>query len=87
MHQESAEQAIPMPQTVVEDIDRYLEDGMPIYDLNNEKVGNVKMYSTAAGYLMVGTGAFEQKDLYIPFRLISAIDPHDIFVSAPKEYA
>jgi ribosomal 30S subunit maturation factor RimM len=74
-----------MPQSVVEDIDQYLEDGMPVVDLNNNKVGNVKMYSTAAGYLMVGTGAFEQEDRYIPFRLIRSIDPHNIFVAATKE--
>src|SRR5437879_2836687 len=69
------------PQTVVENIDAYLMDGMPVYDLNGDKVGDVKMYSTAAGYLMVGHGAFEQKGLYLPFRLIRSIDPHDIFVS------
>jgi hypothetical protein len=43
------------------------------------------MYSTTAGYLMVGHGAFNQKDLYIPFRLIRSIDPHDLFLSEPKE--
>jgi ribosomal 30S subunit maturation factor RimM len=71
--------------TVIESIDQYLEDGMAVYDENGEKVGNVKMYSTTAGYLMVGTGAFEHEDLYIPFRIIHNIDPQDIFLSAPKD--
>jgi ribosomal 30S subunit maturation factor RimM len=84
MNQESEQQKAPMPQTVVENIDSYLVDGMSVYDVNSEKVGDVKMYSTAAGYLMVSTGAFEQEDLYIPFRLIRSIDPLDIFVSATK---
>ncbi len=84
MNYESEQQA-QMPQSVVEDIDQYLEDGMPVIDLDNKTVGNVKMYSTAAGYLMVGTGAFEEKDRYIPFRLIRSIDPHDIFLAATKE--
>jgi sporulation protein YlmC with PRC-barrel domain len=72
-------------QTLVENIDLNLADGMPVYDMNGDTVGDVKMYSTAAGYLMVGHGAFNQKDLYIPFRLIRSIDPHDLFLSEPKE--
>ncbi len=72
-------------QIVVENIDQFLQDGMPVFDLNGERVGDVKMYSTAAGYLMVGTGAFDQKNLYIPFRLIRSIDPHDVFLKAAKD--
>jgi sporulation protein YlmC with PRC-barrel domain len=72
-------------QTLVENIDLNLADGMPVYDMNGDTVGDVKMYSTAAGYLMVGHGAFDQKDLYVPFRLIRSIDPHDLFLSEPKE--
>lgn len=74
-----------MPQTVVENIDAYLMDSMPVYDLNGDKVGDVKMFSTAAGYLMVGRGAIKEQDLYIPFRLIQSIDPHDIFVSETND--
>jgi sporulation protein YlmC with PRC-barrel domain len=72
-------------QTLVENIDLNLADGMPVYDSNGDKVGDVKMYSTAAGYLMVGHGAFNQQDLYIPFRLIRSIDPHDLFLSERKD--
>jgi hypothetical protein len=76
------------PQTLVENIDLNLADGMPVYDSDGDNVGAVKMYSTTAGYLMVGHGAFNlanQQDLYIPFRLIRSIDPHDLFLSEPKE--
>jgi hypothetical protein len=72
-------------QTLVENIDLNLADGMPVYDANRDRVGDVKMYSTTAGYLMVGHGVFNQKDLYIPFRLIRSIDPHDLFLSESKE--
>jgi len=72
-------------QTVVENIDLYLADDMPVYDVNGDKVGKVKMFSTAAGYLMVGQGAFEKDYLYIPFRLIRSIDPHDVFLTEPKD--
>jgi ribosomal 30S subunit maturation factor RimM len=72
-------------QTVVENIDQYLADDMPVYDVNGDKVGKVKMFSTAAGYLMVSQGAFEKDYLYIPFRLIRSIDPQDVFLTEPKE--
>jgi hypothetical protein len=69
---------------VVENLDLYLQDGMPVFDQDGEKVGEVKMYSTAAGYLIVGSGAFSRKDLYIPFRLIRSIDPEEIYLTAPN---
>jgi len=72
-------------QTVVENIDQYLADDMPVYDVNGDKVGKVKMFSTAAGYLMVSQGAFEKDYLYLPFRLIRSIDPHDVFLTESKE--
>jgi sporulation protein YlmC with PRC-barrel domain len=72
-------------QTLVENIDLNLADGMPVYDSTGDKIGDVKMYSTTAGYLMVGHGVFDQQDLCIPFRLIRSIDPHDLFLSESKE--
>jgi sporulation protein YlmC with PRC-barrel domain len=71
--------------TLLEEIDLNLADGMPVYDSNGEKVGDVKMYSTTAGYLVADQGPFTQEDLYLPFRLIRSIDPHDLFLSEPKE--
>jgi ribosomal 30S subunit maturation factor RimM len=72
-------------QTVVERIDLYLTDDMPVYDSNSEQVGHVKMFSASAGYLVVGHGSFEKDNLYIPFRLIQNIDPREIFLSEPKQ--
>src|SRR5678816_2983423 len=69
--------------TLLEEIDLNLADGMPVYDSNGEKVGDVKMYSTTAGYLVADQGPFTQEDLYLPFRLIRSIDPHDLFLSEP----
>ena len=84
MDQDSGEQA-DLRQTLLERIDQHLEDGVPVFDENGEKVGNVKMYSTRAGYLVVGSSFFEETDIYIPFRLIRNIVPDEIFVSASKE--
>ena len=72
-------------QTLVENIDLNLADGMPVYDSNGDKVGDVKRYSTTAGYLLVSQGVFEKDYLYLPFRLIRSIDPHDLFLSEAKD--
>jgi len=55
--------------SVVVNIDQYLKDGMPVFDANGDKVGTVKLFSMAAGYLMVGQGSLTHQDLYLPFRL------------------
>jgi ribosomal 30S subunit maturation factor RimM len=72
-------------QTVVERIDLYLTDDMPVYDSNSEEIGHVKIFSTVAGYLIVGHGPFEKDNLYIPFRLIQSIDPRELYLSEPKQ--
>jgi hypothetical protein len=81
----SSNQQAAHQQAIVQNIDQFLVEGMPVFDLNDERVGDVKMYSTAAGYLMVGSGSVGQKDLYIPFRLIRSIDPNAIYLSTAKD--
>jgi hypothetical protein len=73
----------PAPHTVVENIDQFLSIGLPIYDMNDQIVGSVKMYSVAAGYLVVDHGAGGQY-LYLPFRLIRSIDPHEMYLNIAK---
>lgn len=73
-----------MSPEVLRDIEEFLEDGRLVFDQNGELVGGVKMYSTAAGYLLVGSGALGHQDLYIPFRLIRRIDTQGIVLSEPK---
>ncbi|MGO8950281.1 MAG: PRC-barrel domain-containing protein [Ktedonobacterales bacterium] len=70
--------------TIVENIDQYLFDGMPVHDANGERIGTVKMYSVVAGYLMVGTGPLGKTNLYIPFRLIRTIDPRELYLNASR---
>ncbi len=71
--------------TLVANIDQYLTDGLAVFDVNGERVGTVKMYSAAAGYLLLESGPFGQTKLYIPFRLIRTIDPRDIYLSEDKD--
>ena len=74
------------PQRVgVEEIDRYLADGQSVVDVNGEDLGEVKMYSTAAGYLMVTGGAFGEKHLYLPFRVIGGINTGSVYLSETRK--
>lgn len=71
--------------TVLHAIDEFLEDGLLVFDVNAERVGSVKASRIAAGYLLVGSGALDHRDLYIPFRLIRSIDLRGIVLSEPKD--
>jgi hypothetical protein len=73
------------PHNLVANIDQYLADGLAVFDVNGERVGTVKMYSAAAGYLMLESGPFGETNLYIPFRLIRTIDPRDIYLTEDKD--
>lgn len=72
------------PHSIVANIDQYLADGLAVFDAYGERVGTVKMYSAAAGYLMLESGPFGDTNLYIPFRLIRTIDPNDIYLTEGK---
>src|SRR5262245_6016607 len=82
---DEASQQAEQQQAIAVDIDQYLRDGMSVLDANGKHVGSVRTYSTAVGYLMVSTGLAEQTYLYVPFRLIRTIDPHEIFLAVAKE--
>ena len=71
--------------TLVANIDQYLVEGLAVFDVNGERVGTVKMYSAAAGYLLLESGPFGETNLYIPFRLIRTIDPRDIYLTEDKD--
>jgi ribosomal 30S subunit maturation factor RimM len=73
------------PHSLVANIDQYLSDGMAVFDVDGVRVGSVKMYSAAAGYLMLESGPFGETNLYIPFRLIRTIDPIEIYLTEVKD--
>lgn len=73
------------PHSLVANIDQYLADGLAVFDVTGERVGTVKMYSAAAGYLMLESGPFGETNLYIPFRLIRNIDPSEIYLTEYKD--
>jgi hypothetical protein len=63
-----------------------LEIGRPVYDLNNQKIGDIKEYDTQTEYLMVESGGWlANRDYYIPFSLIRNVDTSAVYVSLPKD--
>jgi hypothetical protein len=62
-----------------------IENGLPVFDLNGQYMGDVKEYSAVAGYLRVGAGALGQRDLYLPFRLVADIRAQEIHLLEPRD--
>jgi hypothetical protein len=62
-----------------------IENGLPVYDLNGGRVGDVKEYSAVMGYLQVNAGALGQRELYLPFHLIADIRAHEIHLLEPRD--
>jgi hypothetical protein len=71
--------------TVTEDIGGTIAPGLTVYDLEGKKVGTVDGADRETGWFMVSTSEFSDKDLYIPFSLITNIDPHDLFLSRSRD--
>jgi hypothetical protein len=61
------------------------ENGLPVFDLNGERVGNVKDYSALAGYLQVSAGVLGQTDLYLPFQVIADIRAQEVHLLEPQD--
>jgi hypothetical protein len=72
-------------QVVVEDIGKYMQVLKPVYDSTKHKIGEVEQFDSTAGYMQVRRGGLKPELLYIPFHLISGIDPRDIFLSMTED--
>jgi hypothetical protein len=70
---------------VVENIDAVIRAGLAVHDESGEKIGSVRDYSTAAGYLVVQTGLVTHKDLYVPYSAVKSIDPREVYLSLNKD--
>src|SRR6266852_3744406 len=71
--------------TITEDISGTIAPDLTAYDLEGKKVGTVDSVDRETGWFMVSTSEFSDKDLYIPFSLITNIDPHDLFLSRSRD--
>jgi hypothetical protein len=72
-------------QVVVEDIDTMMQVNKPVYDVNGQKIGEVRQFDLTAGYMQVHRGGLEPDKFYIPFHLIASIDPRHIYLTAPED--
>jgi hypothetical protein len=59
--------------------------GQVVYDNVGKVVGSVDFTDTEHGYATVLTNPFSEEAVYIPFRLITNIDPQELYLSLPKE--
>lgn len=72
-------------QVVTEDIDTLMQVNKPVHDSNSKKVGKVTQYDLPAGYMQVKREGLEPYTFYIPFRLISSIDPRQIYLTVSED--
>ena len=66
---------------VVVNIADMIKEGLPVFDLNGARIGQVYRFDLDAGYMVVEHGALEKRRLYIPFHLIGAITPKKAFLT------
>lgn len=55
--------------------------GLAVFDAEGGKVGTVDDYDSAMGYMMVRPNPFSDRLLYVPFSIITHIDPREVYVS------
>lgn len=72
-------------QVVVENIDRLMQDHKPVYDTYNEKIGEVRQFDLTAGYMQVPHRGLDPETFYIPFHLITSIDPNGVYLKVSEE--
>lgn len=71
--------------TITEDVANSIALGQTIYDNAGEKVGTVDDLDRPTGWLKSEVNPFSDAALYIPFRMITNIDPKELYVSRSKE--
>jgi hypothetical protein len=59
--------------------------GLTVYDNKGEKVGKVENFDRDTGYMTVRFNPFPEKVLYIPVRLITNIDPRELYLSLSRD--
>ncbi|MBV9357220.1 MAG: hypothetical protein JO023_17045 [Chloroflexi bacterium] len=55
-----------------------------VYDRESTRVGTVDAFDPGSGWMMVGTNPFTERAPYIPFRLITSVDPRELYLSATR---
>jgi hypothetical protein len=71
--------------TVTENISETIAPGLSVYDQDSNKIGHVGDIDRVAGWFTVERNEFSDKDLYIPFSLVTNIDPRDLFLAGTRD--
>lgn len=71
--------------TITEDVANSIALGQTIYDDAGERVGTVDDLDRATGWLKSEVNPFSDAALYIPFNVITNIDPKELYLSRSKE--
>lgn len=77
----------------LENVKRTIAPGLTVYDNEGKKVGSIWQIHRAAGYFKVQVrplpqkrdNPFDEKYVHVPFRLITTIDPRELFVSVTND--
>src|SRR5215469_9203082 len=72
-------------QKITVDIRDTLSVDQNVFDNTSTKVGVVDAVDRATGWVTIAAGALGTHELYVPFRLITYIDPHEPFLGASKD--
>lgn len=56
-----------------------------VFDNTSTKVGTIDSIDYATGWLTIAAGTLGTHELYVPFKLITFIDPHELFLGASKD--
>ena len=70
---------------ITEDIGETIAISQTAYDNDGRKVGTVDFVDRANGYVLIQTNPFASRDLYIPFSLITNIDPRELYLSLSRD--
>ncbi|HEX6507530.1 MAG TPA: hypothetical protein VF221_07855 [Chloroflexota bacterium] len=70
---------------ITENISTTIAPGLTAYDTEGKKVGSVDSVDRETGWFVVTSNDLSAKAFYLPFSLITNIDPHDLFLSRSRD--
>src|SRR5260370_34712625 len=73
-----------MDRTISEDLGRAVKVGLTVFDSDGSRLGYVDETDKTHGWMVVRTGAFDQKKLWVPYRLVRSVDAREIFLTMLK---
>lgn len=71
--------------TITVDIRETIALDQAVFDSTRKKVGTVDDVDLATGWLTVSIKALGEEALYVPFRLITYLDPNELFLGTTKD--